>query len=410
MDFLLQTLAAVRAHALRFGLTSLGIAWGAFMLTYSLATTEGMDRHFRDQLETTGPRVVYAFPGTIIKNRVGERGARPVELESEDVARLPAYGVIDDAAPNLLSWNQMVRADRRTKLLTVFGVAPATREIRRFEVAEGRFVSETDVARAARVAFLGSEAATRLFGARSALGRTIHIEGQPFEVCGVAVEKGQQLIGFGGRDDRMVFVPYTAMQRWLERDDHLNQFVFQPTTRQRSGEAIARVREVVGLHHGFAPSLDTGLSFVNVQDVAGILDRLFAGLDLFLLAAAGITLAVGAVSVMNIMLVVVAERTREIGLRKAVGAPRGAIFRAFLAETSLVCIVSGVIGALLGIALALAIAHGTAPERRFMSPPRFDLARIAVLVGILVGTGIAAGLLPAWRAARIPPAEALRSH
>jgi putative ABC transport system permease protein len=410
MDFLLQTLAAVRAHALRFGLTSLGIAWGAFMLTYSLTTTEGMDRHFRDQLETAGPRVVYVFPGTIIKNRVGERGARPVELEAEDVARLPDFSVIDDAAPNLLLWNQLVRADRRTKLLTVFGVAPVTREIRNFEVAEGRFISGTDLARAARVAFLGSEAATRLFGERPALGRTIHIEGHPFEVCGVAVEKGQQLVGFGGRDDRGVLVPYTTVQRWLGRDDHLNQLVFRPVTRQRSGEGIARVRESVGLHHDFEPSLDTGLSFVNVQDVAQILDRLFSSLDFFLLAAAGITLAVGAVSVTNIMLVVVGERTREIGLRKAVGAPHGAIFRAFLAETALVCIVSGVLGALLGIGLAVAIAHGTPPDQRVISPPRFDLPRIATLVAILVATGIAAGLLPAWRAARIPPAEALRSH
>jgi putative ABC transport system permease protein len=113
---------------------------------------------------------------------------------------------------------------------------------------------------------------------------------------------------------------------------------------------------------------------------------------------------------MNIMLVSVSERTREIGLRKAVGAPSGAIFRAFLAETAVVCIVSGVVGAGLGIGVALAVAHGSPPDQRFMSPPRFDLPRIAALVAILVGTGIAAGLLPAWRAARTPPAEALRSH
>ncbi|HKJ24861.1 MAG TPA: ABC transporter permease, partial [Myxococcota bacterium] len=247
VDFLLQTLASVRAHALRFGLTSLGIAWGAFMLTYSAATNEGMDRHFRDQLEKTGPRLVYVFPGTIIKNRVGERGARPVELEAEDVARLPGFEAIEDAAPNLLRWNQVVRSDRRTKLLTVFGVAPETREIRNFDVAEGRFVSGIDVDRAARVAFLGSEAATRLFGQRPAVGRTIHIDGQAFRVCGVAVEKGQQLFGFGGRDDRGVLVPYTAAQRWLRRDDLVDQAVFRPVIRQRSGEAIARVRESVGL-------------------------------------------------------------------------------------------------------------------------------------------------------------------
>jgi putative ABC transport system permease protein len=410
MDFLLQTLRSLRAHALRFTLTSLGITWGAFMLTYSTATTEGMDKHFRDQLKKTGQRVVFLFPGTVIKNRVGERGARPVELEIEDIERLGEFDAIEVAAPNQLIWNQVVRGDRRTRLMTVFGVASATRKIRNWEVAEGRFLSDTDVARSARVAFLGSEAATRLYGGRSAVGRAIHIEGQAFTVCGVGVEKGSQLVGLGGRDDRAILVPYTAAQRWLTHDDRLNQALFMPRTRAESYDAIARVRESMSLRHGFSPSLETTLSFVNVHDVVRILDRLFLGLGVFMLAAALITLAVGAVSVMNIMLVVVAERTREIGLRKAVGAPSGAIFRAFLAETAAVCIASGLIGASFGIGLALAIVHGTPPDQRFMSPPEIDAIRIATLVAILIAVGIAAGVIPAWRAARIPPAEALRAQ
>jgi putative ABC transport system permease protein len=410
VDFLLETLRSLRAHALRFTLTSLGIAWGAFMLTYSTATSQGMDRHFRDQMNKTGPRIVYLFPGTVIKNRVGERGARPVELEDVDVARWPGFDAIEGAAPNLLLWNQIVRSERHTKLLTVFGVAPSSRTIRNFEIAEGRFLSDADVASAARVVFLGSTSATQLFGRRSAVGRTIHVEGQAFRVCGVAVEKGEQLVGFGGRDDRALLVPYTAAQRWLSRERTVNQAIFSPRTRERSYEAIARVRENVGLHHGFAPSLDTALSFINVHDIMLILDRLFVALRLFMLAAAAITLAVGAVSVMNIMLVVVAERTREIGLRKAVGARSRTIFAAFLAETAIVCIVSGALGSLLGAGLAALVARTSDPATRVISPPEVDAAAIALLVAILIAVGVAAGVLPAWRAARIPPAEALRAR
>ena len=410
MDLLHETLRSLRAHALRFTLTSLGIAWGAFMLTYSSATTQGMDRHFREQMEKTGPRVIYFFPGTLIKNRIGERGARPVEIEDVDIERWVGFDAIENAEPNLLRWNQIVRGGRRTKLLTVYGVGPSSQTIRNFTVAEGRFLTSRDVAEAARVAFLGSTAAKRLFGGGSAVGRTIHVEGQAFRVCGVAVGKRQQLVGFGGRDDKAVLVPYTAAQRWLSHERNVNQAIFSPRTRTRSHEAIARVRESVALHHDFSPALDTAFSFVNIHDVLSIIDRIFFALRFFMLSAAGITLTVGAVSVMNIMLVVVAERTREIGLRKAVGATRRTIFTAFLAETTAVCSVSGALGALLGIGLAWLVAHGTDPSQRVISPPEVELASITGLVATLVAIGIVAGVLPAWRAARIPPAEALRSR
>lgn len=409
-DLAVETLRSLRAHALRFTLTSLGILWGAFMLTYALATMQGLDGHFRRAIEATGPRIVYLFPGVLVKERVGERGARPLELEAPDVARMAGYESVEHASPNLVLWNQIVRGGGRTKLLTVFGVAPEALAIRNFTVAEGRFLEAQDVATAERVAFLGAEAAERLFGGRQALGRSLQIEGHGFRVCGVAVAKGEQLVGMGGKDDQAVLVPYTTAQRWLTRSDDVTQVVFSPVTRERSFEAMARIREVLGLHHRFAPSLDTTVSFVNIHEVLLILDNLFFGLRLFMVAAGLITLLVGAVSVMNIMLVVVAERTREIGLRKAVGAPGGAIFRAFLAEAASVCVLAGALGAALGIGLAELVASRTDPGEGVISPPQVEPAMILALVGVLVAVGIAAGVLPAWRAARIPPAEALRSH
>ena len=124
LDLLIETVRSIRAHALRFLLTSLGITWGAFMLTYSTASMQGLDDHFRREMENSGQRIVYLFPGTVIKNRVGERGAREVDLRDDDVARLASYASLDEAVPNLLMWNQIVRGEGRTKLLSVSGATP----------------------------------------------------------------------------------------------------------------------------------------------------------------------------------------------------------------------------------------------------------------------------------------------
>jgi putative ABC transport system permease protein len=199
------------------------------------------------------------------------------------------------------------------------------------------------------VAYLGAVAARRLFGGRPPLGRTIQIESIRFRVIGVGEAKGTQMIGVNGWDDWGVFVPYTTAQRWLIQHGRIDEIAFAPLTRQGSWAAIRGVRELVGLHHHFPPALDTALSFFNVHEILRIVHRLFFAFRIFLVTAGVITLIVGGVGVMNIMLVVVAERTGEIGLRKAVGASRRAIFLQFLAEAVAVCSLSGLLGALLGV-------------------------------------------------------------
>jgi putative ABC transport system permease protein len=217
------------------------------------------------------------------------------------------------------------------------------------------------------------------------------------------------MIGVNGWDDRVVFVPYTTAQRWLIRDDVLSEIVFAPVTREGSWETIRHVREMIGLHHDFAPDLDTALSFFNVHDVLQIVHVLFFGFRIFLFSAGIITLMVGAVGVMNIMLVVVGERTREIGLRKAVGATGRAVFLQFLAEATAICGASGAVGAALGIGFTQLVAALSPPEGPYASTPILVPATAALIVGALVLVGIVAGVVPAVRAARVPPAEALRS-
>jgi putative ABC transport system permease protein len=409
VDLLLSTLRSLRAHALRFTLTSLGIVWGAFLLTYLTGSMEGVDDHFTRELEEAGPRIVIAWPGSVIKSRVGERGARGVELEREDVERMQLVHSVEDAAPDLTMWSQIVRAGGRTKLFTVNGVSERSERIRNLVPGRGRFFTPLDVERSARVAYLGAVAAERLFGALPAVGRTIQIESVRFRVIGVNEPKGEQMIGVNGWDDWIVFVPWTTAQRWLTHQDLVTEVVFAPTTREGSWDSIRHVREIVGLHHDFPPDLDTALSFFNVHDVLQIVHGLFFSFRIFLVSAGLITLVVGGVGVMNIMLVIVGERTNEIGLRKAVGARSRSILLQFLAESSAVCGLSGLLGAGLGVGATQLVARLAPPDGPFGSPPVLAPFTVVVIVGALVAVGIVAGLVPAVRASRIPPAEALRA-
>ena len=409
MDLLRQTLLSLRAHAVRFALTSLGITWGAFVLTYLTASMQGFDKHFTDELEEAGPKFVLVWPGAVLKNRVGERGARPVELKNADVAALSALASIENAAPDISLWSQIVRAGGRTKLFQVDGISDTSAAIRNLVPREGRMVSKNDVERSARVVYLGAVAAKRLFGAAPAVGRTLQIESVTFRVIGVNQAKGDQMVGFNGWDDWAVFLPYTTAQRWFVHSDKLEQVAFAPTTREGSWDAIRSTREVLGLRHAFPPDLDTALSFFNVHEILQIVYQLFLGLRIFLVTAGLVTLLVGAVGVMNVMLVVVGERTNEIGLRKAVGATDRAIFVQFLAEAAAVCGISGVAGTLLGVVFTKIVAALVPDQGPLSKVTVFDPFILTLMTAALIGVGIIAGIVPAIRAARIPPAEALRA-
>ena len=409
MDLLRETARSLRAHPLRFGLTSLGILWGALMLTLLSSNMAGLNQHFKDELEEVGPKVVSVWGGYVTEKRIGERGARQIELEEEDVDRVAALRSIESATPDLILWSQIVRAGRRTKLLSINGGTERTQSIRAFGVAEGRFLTPIDVKRGARVAFLGAAAARRLFGSAPPLGQTLQIESISFRVIGISVAKGDQLIGINGRDDNVVLIPYTTMQRHLIHDEKVEQFIFAPVTREGSFEAVRQTKRLIALHHDFDPNLATAVSAVNIYESLRAIFAMMDGLQLFQVAAGLITLFVGAVGVMNIMLVVVGERTREIGLRKAVGATTRTIFVQFMAEAATISVLSGVLGSVLGIGLSQLLASLMPPGAPASSPPIFDPLTISAVVISLVVVAAVAGVAPAVRAARIPPAQALRA-
>jgi putative ABC transport system permease protein len=408
VDVAKETRRSLRAHRLRFTLTSLGIVWGIAMLTFLSAVVEGFDSNFAHQIAKVGPRIVFLFPGVVTKRRIGQRGARAVELKVEDVARVAAFRTVERAATNTWLGPRMVRAGRRTKLVWMWGATEDTAAIRNFPVATGRAISQRDVAAEATVLFLGATAAARLFGRTSALGRRVHVDGVPFRVIGVAAPKGDQLVHVGPADDEVGMVPVTTAQRWFTRDDVVGDLIYAPRTREESWGTVRDVRALLGLHHHFDHADDAAMSSFNIEEAMQIVTGLMLGLRVFLATASLITLMVGAVGVMNIMLVVVTERTREIGLRKAVGASNGAIFAQFLAETVTVTVAAGLLGALAGWLAVHALAAAVGAGSMMNAPPVLRPGAVALVLATLIGVAIASGILPAVRASRIDPAVSLR--
>jgi putative ABC transport system permease protein len=379
------------------------------MLTFLSAQTGAMAEHFRRELEEIGPKLITLGPGVILKHRVGERGSRAIEIEPEDVGRIESLEIVEHASPRIELSNQPVRRGGRTKLLNVVGFDWDGGIIRNLRAAEGRFLSPHDVAGAERVAFVGPGAKQRLFGAEPALGETIYIGAERFRVIGIAAEKGSQIADVRNPHDLMIVIPYTTAQRLFTQTKKLREVMLTAVHRELGALAIEQAREVTALHRHFAPRSDAALWSMNYWDTLKILFGMLFAIQLFMAVAGAITLLVGAIGVMNIMLVVVRERTREIGVRKALGARDRDVFVQFLCEAALVAVCAGVLGALGGIALLRATA------------PMFERAGIAVgvwpdsftasvVLSALVAAAVLAGALPALRASRVPPAEALRSY
>jgi putative ABC transport system permease protein len=409
LDLAHATWRNVWAHKSRFGLTALGIAWGAMMLTYLSATADGYDQHFERQLDKLGQRIVFLFPGVATKPHVGQRGARHVELEREDVDRIARLHAVERVAPNLWLGPRVLRAAGRTKLVHVYGGSEETAALRGFELAEGRFITRRDVDLARNVVMLGPRAARRLFGSERAVGGAVHVDGIPFEVIGVARPKGDQLLFMGPPDDEIAYVPFSTARTWFTRSDVLEQIAFASRTREGSWAAVDLVRATLGRHHGFRQKDDAAMGYFNVQEPVDIVHGLLLALRVFLGAASFVTLIAGAVGVMNIMLVMVAERTREIGLQKAIGASNRRVFAEVVAETLLVTMVAGCLGVLvawLGVTLS---ARGIAPGQTMQAVPVLELRRVVTTLATLVGVALLSAVLPAVRAIRTDPAAALRA-
>ena len=410
-DTLGQVFRAIAANKLRSFLTMFGIAWGVGSLLVLVGLGEGFRSGQRRQLATFGNDVVLMFNGTIPAVANQHTGMRPYQFTPGDVAAIRKLPEIRSVT-GLLNRNDLYEVSAYANTSgQVLGVEPNFAEIRFVPLAEGRFIDAADLAERRRVVVLGYKSAQLLFPGRPMLGETITINDVSFAVVG---RVGTISRGNNDSDNQKVYVPITTMQDLFAMKgdnvphDALTSIQYQPATHGDTTAAVPAVHRVVAERHGFDPSMKDAFQEWDTIQEEHMIGAIFTAMDVFLGGVGIVTLALGAVGIINIMLVSVTERTREIGVLKAIGATRRSILTQFFWEGLLLTGVSGIIGIAVsggGMWVLQQLLTGKIPG---FDPPRLVPWSAALALGSLVLCGVVAGIYPASKAAELDPIEALR--
>ncbi len=401
-------LRSMSTSKLRAALTMLGIIIGVAAVIGVMSIGTGASYYISSQIESVGTNVVTIIPGAISQGGIRSALGAQQSLTYEDYLALANPENVPDAlavAPSLNRAAQVVAGSNNYNT-TVVGTTPESEVVRNIVMASGRYITAQDLAAAANVAVLGDTVAQQLFPDSDPIGQVIRINRLAFTVVGVMAPKGSNL--FVNLDD-LVVVPYTTAYAKLfggRSPRGEGRVVTAITIKAADANAINRVMDqaaqVLRQRHNIRPGQDDDFSVLNAAELLRTFNAITTALTAFLAAIAGISLVVGGIGIMNIMLVSVAERTKEIGIRKAVGARRRDILMQFLVESVVLSLTGGVVGILAGIALSEAIRL-TGLIQPLVSPLSVALATLfAVAVGLFFG------IYPAQRAARLDPVEALR--
>ena len=412
-EILRQAWVSLRRQPMRSFLTMLGIVWGILAVTLLLAYGSGFRNVLMYTFEVFGKGAVVAWPGTTSEQAGGERAGKIVRFEQADVDEIRASaGFVKQICAETVKFTGISYEDRLSDT-AIRGVYPEYGEMRNEIPVEGRWINTEDVAERRRVVFLGARLREKLFAGRPAVGETARIEGTRFTVIGTMARKFQDSNYFTS-DDESAWIPYTtAGDLWNNR--YASVIVFTPVAPQFEAKAMEQVRQAVAERQHFSPGDKRAITMFGREEFRPVMEGITIGVEGLLLFVGTLTLGIGGVGVMNIMLVSVNERIREIGLRRALGARKRHIRAQFLAEALALTLAGGAVGVLLSLAIGAAI--GTLP---FLGPAYEDTSgkvdihmhiswqTVAISVGVLVVVGIFSGLMPAMRASRLDPVEALR--
>lgn len=410
-DLLMGAVRALWAHKVRTGLTMFGIAWGIVSITLMVAAGEGLSVGQKKQADALGKDLMIVFAGRTSLQAGGVRAGRVVNWSGDDHAAIQAEATACEyVLPELGRGNTPVRSSYNSGALLVTGSLPAFAFVRSIDVGEGRFYSEADQAEERRVAFLGSDAKKQLFADRNALGENINIGGFPYRVIGIMRAKEQDS-SYDGRDISKVFIPFSAMirdfpQRPPALPHSIDRLLVSPKSIESHQECKSQTRRALARLHQFDPADKEAAHIWDTVEDAKAFRQMTDGMKYFLGAVGVVTLFLGGIGVMNVMLVAVRERTREIGVRKAVGATSKAILGQFFAEAMAVVMISGAAG--LGIAYGICALVNLLPMPPFFAG-LLPTWQVSLLSFVMLGTvALFAALYPANRAAAIDPIEALR--
>ena len=401
VESFLSALSSLRANKLRSVLTTLGVIIGVGSVIGLMSIGDGVSESITGEIQAIGTNLIAVIP-----DRDATGGASSLGLD--DVATLsdPANSRTIRAVSASTQSAQVVISDLTTLQTTIQGVTPNFFEVNNtLETAAGSLLTRNDDAANAAVAVLGSSAATDLFGETFPVGQRIRMAGTSYEVVGVLEPREG---GLQGDQNGIIYIPLSTAQSRLtpERTPRGTAGVAQITVQAQSetsvDEAMDQITELLRDQHRLTEDEDDDFVVFSQEQLLSIFDTITSTLTIFLSAIAGIPLLVGGIGIMNIMLVSVTERTREIGIRKAVGAKRRDILGQFLLESLLLSLIGGAVGILVG----WLITFGAARQLDFS--PALNFTTIALATGFSALVGIVFGLYPAWRASGLDPIDALR--
>jgi putative ABC transport system permease protein len=386
----------------------LGIVIGITAVIALMSIGRGVEAEIISQIESLGPNVVFITPGWTTEEEAWAAGGSAQTLTQEDAEAIAEQvPFVSSVAPVLASNLQMVVGGENMGA-QVFGVTPEHMQVNNLEIAHGAFFTEYDYQRGAKVAVLGSNVKETLFGDADPIGQQMRMGGIVVRVIGVL--EGKEAME--GSPDDNIFIPLTTFQQTVyqprtAQGEHVVHYISLTVSDQEQGDYV--VEEITSLlrsRHQLAANADDDFEIISMQEIMETVSEITGTMALFLGAIAGISLLVGGIGVMNIMLVSVMERRREIGILKALGATGRDIWTQFLMEAAFLTLAGGIIGIALGWGLSYSVSRFSMGQI-----PSVVTADIVILaVSVSVGIGLFFGFYPAWKASRLNPIEALRSE
>ncbi|MEY3916568.1 MAG: hypothetical protein RLZZ140_131 [Pseudomonadota bacterium] len=397
-----EAFRALSTNRLRTSLTMLGVIIGVCAVVIMLAVGRGTQSMVNQTISSMGSNLLVVFPGSQTSGGVRFGAGAAQTLTVADASAIESVSGVLRVAPLVMRSFQLAYGNTNWSAM-VTGVTPDYFPLRSWDAEEGDTFSENDLRSYARVAVIGKTTSRQLFGEESPVGKTLRIRNLPFTVIGILSAKGQSL---DGRDqDDAVFIPLTTARQQLIRSTFpgsISMMLVQAKSAETMAEAESAVTDLLRVRHRIGPSQENDFTIRNLTAIAETAAIAAAAMALLLGAIAGVSLLVGGIGIMNIMLVSVTERTREIGIRMAIGARQRDIMRQFLIEAVAICLAGGFIGATLAIFAAWGIAAitGLLVEISMLS--------IALAFGFSAAIGIFFGWYPAAKASRLKPVDALR--
>jgi len=414
LEILRQALATFRAHMMRTFLTMFGIVWGIASVILLVGLGLGFSVDQKKHMETLGKDLVIVWGGRTSSQVGGRAAGREIQLNVDDAHLIQneCY-LVKNVSPELRrsipEVSQFNSASRG-----VVGMWPSYQDFRSLLLAEGRLITDDDEREGRRVLVLGSKAYRQLFPGQPAVGAAVLVKSVPYAVVGVLQEKKQNS-NYSGPDNDYLFAPYSAVSRDFPPPTKpgagitrgwLDDVVFEVGDPEDHEAAVLQVRRALARVHHF-DAIDKDAVFIwDTMNGAKMLEKIFGVVTIFFGCVAVVTLCLGGIGVMNIMLVSVTERTREIGTRKAIGATRRDIVRQFFAESAMLTVVSGLLG--LSFGMGMCTAMGALPLPDFVPHPIISPISIVLSILTLSLITVTAGVYPAQRAAEMTPVESLR--